>query len=400
MTVNTRYRILFILIVVSFIYIIFIIYTSPYDTLSRLGFICNSSTYTSEDTVCPGVFSHMTRGYWKPLPHFTRELVEILVKRFRIENARIRHMPESYQRKDGKCGNVNFMRANFRALCNPKGPTPCCYDGYCVSKSIEDCKCEECYDLRQRISAESSTWVPSHPGCQVDDFDSTTACRLLHNSTIFWSGNSFVRQMFMALTMILRGDLTHAVVYNIKEPKKRCHDLGNMHGYCQKNILTNPIVCNGSVNITFIYRPQASQIQEIHRAIDDLRDKPRTMIVLGLGILDNYNYTKILNNHIHPILEHYNAKKSVWPKFVWAAAHAPGLLKNPFLPLQLYKPSLHFNEWLNPRLEKLGIPVFDTFNMTDGVSSHDGCHHGIAVNMLKARIFLHYIAELQRKGQW
>ncbi|XP_050390823.2 uncharacterized protein LOC126809979 [Patella vulgata] len=396
MTVNTRFRILFM---VSFMYIISIIYTSPYDTLSRLGFSCNSSTYTSEDTVCPGVFSHMTRGYWKPLPHFTRELVEILVQRFRTQYARNWQIRESYQRKDGKCGNVNFSGANLRALCDPKGPTPCCYEGYCVSKSIEDCKCEECYDLRQRISAESSTWVPSHHACQVDDFDSTTACRLLHNSTIFWSGNSFIRQMFMALTMILKGDLTHSVVYNNRDPEK-CQGLGNMHGYCQTRIEQSPIVCNGSVNITFTYRPKASQTQEIHGAINNLSNKPRTMIFMGIGIHDNYNYTKILNDHIHPILKHYNTKKSVWPKLMWAAAHAPGLLKTPFQPLQLYKPCLHFNEWLNPRLEKLGIPVFDTFNMTDGVASHDGCHHGLAVNMLKARIFLHYIAELQRKGQW
>ncbi|XP_050390821.2 uncharacterized protein LOC130010265 [Patella vulgata] len=370
-----------------------------YRGFLRPDFYLNHFRYSSEDTECPRVLSHMVKGYWKPLPRLSQELIGILIDRFTTQVARNYGFPERYQMKDGKCGNIKYPGTVLRALCDPKGPTPCCYEGYCVSKSTEDCKCEECYDLRQRISAEASTWVPSHHACQVDDFDSTTACRLLHNSTIFWSGNSFTRQIFMALTMILKGDLRHSVVTN-NTVMEKCEGVDNMFLLCQARTETNPIVCNGTVKMTFISNPRTSMKQHIHGAIDDLRDKPRTMIFLGLGIHDDYNYTKILNDYIHPILKHYNAKKSVWPKFMWAAAHAPGLLQNPHGPFQLYKHCVRYNKWLNPRLEKLGLPVFETFNMTDGVSSHDGCHYGMAVNMLKARIFLHYIAELQRKGQW
>ncbi|KAK6187478.1 hypothetical protein SNE40_005496 [Patella caerulea] len=385
-------------IVCVFIYM-GIILVWPNRGFRRLDLYSYNSRYSSKNAECPGVLSHMIKGYWKPLPRLSQELIGILIDRFRKQIARNYRFPENYQLKNGSCGNIKFPGTVFRALCDPKGPTPCCYEGYCVSKSIEDCKCEECYDLRQRIAADSSTWVPSHHGCQVDDFDSTTACRLLHNSTIFWSGNSFTRQIFAAVTMILKGDLRHLVVTN-NTVMEKCEGLDNMFGWCQKSTELRPIVCNGSVNLTFISNPRTSTTQHIYRAIDDLRDKPRTMIFLGLGIHDNYNYTMILNDYIHPILEHYKAKRSVWPKFMWAAAHAPGLLQNPFGPFQLYKHCVRYNKWLNPRLEKLGVPVFDTFNMTDGVASHDGCHFGMAVNMLKARIFLHYIAELQRKGQW
>ncbi|XP_050413278.1 uncharacterized protein LOC126827784 [Patella vulgata] len=341
----------------------------------------------------------MVKGYWKPLPRFPQELIGILTDRFKANVAKNHHIPKNYQMKNGKCGNIQYPDSGFRALCDPKGPTPCCYEGHCVSKSIEDCKCEECYDLRQRLSAESSTWVPSHHGCQLDDFDSTTACRLLHNSTIFWTGNSFIRQMFAALTMILKGDLRHLVVRN-NTVVPGCVGVDNMFTWCQKLTETNPIVCNGTVKIKFISSPYSSRTQHVYGAIDDMRDKPRTMIFLGIGIHDNYNYTRILNDYIHPIVKHYNAKKSVWPKLMWAATHAPGLLKSPHYPLQLYKHCARFNKFLNPRLEKLGVPVFDTFNMTGGVASPDGGHYGVAVNMVKARIFIHYIAELQRKGQW
>ncbi|KAK6175434.1 hypothetical protein SNE40_013899 [Patella caerulea] len=370
-----------------------------YRGYPRLDLYLKHSRYSSKDAECPGVLSHMIKGYWKPLPRLSQELIGILTDRFRTSVARSHHIPIGYQMKNGKCGNIQYPDTRFRALCDPKGPTPCCYEGYCVSKSIEDCKCEECYDLRQRISAESSTWVPSHHGCKVEDFDSTTACGLLYNSTIIWIGNSFTRQMFAALTMILKGDLRHMVVKN-NTVIESCEGVNNLFTWCQKLTETNPIVCNGTVKMTFISNPYSSRKRPVYGAIDHLRDKPRTMIFLGLGIHDNYNYTMILNDYIHPILRHFKAKKSVWPKFMWAAAHATGLLKNPSVLFQQYKHCLRFNKWLNPRLEKLGVPVFDTFNMTAGVASHDGCHYGMAVNMLKARVFIHYIAELQRKGQW
>ncbi|XP_055955694.1 uncharacterized protein LOC130012266 [Patella vulgata] len=357
----------------------------------------------NNETACPGVLSHMMRGYWKPYPALLqRELLQILQEKFLISYRLNRGIPRNLSRSDGKCGNITFSNTKFgvyRALCDPSGPTPCCYEGYCVSKSVQDCKCEDCFDVRQRIQAESSIWIPSDHRCHVEDFDSETACDILKDSTIFFSGNSLLRQIFMALTMILRGDLRHA----LQEPQKvveMCDGLDNMVGPCQFEMEKKPDVCNGRVNITFVYKPHARNIQEPFRAIDELKHKPKTMIFLGVGLHDHYNYEKVYFKYCRRILKHFRAQNAIWPKFLWASTHATGLLKSPHMPSQSYKSGRYFNEWLKPRLDKEGVTIFDTFNMTDGVVSPDGCHHGLTVNMLKARFFLHYIAELQRKGEW
>lgn len=72
-------------------------------------------------------------------------------------------------------GNVEFegtISVNqgpkwFRALCNPDGDSPCCFENKCVSKPLESCRCEHCFDVRQQVHAELSTWVPTDPSCTV-----------------------------------------------------------------------------------------------------------------------------------------------------------------------------------------------------------------------------------------
>lgn len=70
-------------------------------------------------------------------------------------------------------GNLNILSTRnkapitFRALCDPNGSTPCCFENKCVFKDVEHCRCQGCYDLRQKIHAELSTWIPANPTCKV-----------------------------------------------------------------------------------------------------------------------------------------------------------------------------------------------------------------------------------------
>ena len=88
---------------------------------------------------------------------------------------------------------------------------------------------------------------------------------------------------------------------------------------------------------------------------------------------------------------------SPWPRVVWSAMHAPGLLKTPRVPSQNRQSILRYNRDLRQLLGMRGVPVFDTFNLTDGTTSFDGAHYGKGVNDVKAQVFLNYILE-QRGG--
>lgn len=90
-----------------------------------------------------------------------------------------------------------------------------------------------------------------------------------------------------------------------------------------------------------------------------------------------------------PLLK--QASQSMWPKIVWSATHAPGLLKTPRVKSQSTESILKYNEKIRSILDVVGIPVFDTFKLTNGTVSFDGVHYGRGVNLAKAQIFLNYL---------
>lgn len=69
--------------------------------------------------------------------------------------------------------------------------------------------------------------------------------------------------------------------------------------------------------------------------------------------------------------------------------HAQGSLKPiQFLQSRNNEIIYRFNRKLSEFLEPIGVPVFDTFNLTLGVHSYVGTHYGAGVNMIKAQLFL------------
>ena len=79
--------------------------------------------------------------------------------------------------------------------------------------------------------------------------------------------------------------------------------------------------------------------------------------------------------------------------------HAPGLLKTPRVPSQNRESIIRFNADIFNVLEKWSIPIFDSFNFTDGTTSFDGAHYGKGVNDVKVQIFLNYILELKLRNR-
>jgi hypothetical protein len=59
-----------------------------------------------------------------------------------------------------------------------------------------------------------------------------------------------------------------------------------------------------------------------------------------------------------------------------------------------------FNKKIQRLLEPHGIPILESYNMTEPLHSVDGTHYGYGANMLKVQALLAWVQERQRRGEW
>ena len=103
---------------------------------------------------------------------------------------------------------------------------------------------------------------------------------------------------------------------------------------------------------------------------------------------------KVFTGFLKPMVQLKEQSASKWPLIVWLTTHAHGSLKPiAYLESQGNKKISRFNSDMRELLEPVGIPVFDTFNLTLGVHSYDGTHYGFGVNMMKAQLFMNFLDE-------
>lgn len=110
--------------------------------MSRLGYgnVVTSGIHDTTDDKrkqqmvkrrCPNTLSGMIKGKWIRRP-VTQEEQSTIDAYLHKERAFYR-IPPSYQRQDGRCGDVPYENSPlyahmwFKAICNPKGDTPCCH---------------------------------------------------------------------------------------------------------------------------------------------------------------------------------------------------------------------------------------------------------------------------------
>lgn len=126
----------------------------------------------SEDILagpCPSVLDNMMIGTWSTRNLASKEQKEI--DAFLMNGLFFIDPRRGFQKPDRTCGNVTYypwmsQEPNsrwFRVLCDPHGASPCCYKNMCQAKTTVECRCVECYDLRQQIHAEYSMWRPQDP---------------------------------------------------------------------------------------------------------------------------------------------------------------------------------------------------------------------------------------------
>ncbi|XP_046368583.2 uncharacterized protein LOC124143603 [Haliotis rufescens] len=358
---------------------------------------------------CPSVLGHMLTGTWVTRPLTAREGEDI--EAFLRHGLFFLNDDKSFEKPDKRCGNISYYqwmlrdKASewFRVLCEPNGGTPCCYDNVCQKKTVEECVCDNCYDLRRQVHAEYSTWTPADARCQVRTFTSTSACELLRGGTYHFYGDSLIRQMFLAFIIILKGDYQHGGL----RPDAPIDVRQKCSGYyvfpthnCRAFLDYSPTLCNGTVRALFKQYTANYDRMNMMRDVKKIRDTPKSILFFGCGVWTFFNrddtgkYARAVINMVNKF------KKRTWPKLLWSGVHHFGLWRRPNVKGVDNEHAQPFNRYMETVLEMYNVPMFDTFNMTRGVRSVDGTHYGPGVNFLKAQIYLNYIMELQNKGQW
>ncbi|XP_071078780.1 uncharacterized protein [Haliotis cracherodii] len=270
--------------------------------------------------------------------------------------------------------------------------------------TMSQCQCRNCYDIRQQVHAEFATWQASDERCQPKLYTAEQACALLKNGTILVVGDSFQRHLFSAILLILRGNNTQGALGK-KTPtefQRKCSGM-NAFGFkeCRKYIDIKPghSLCNGSVHVNFASHAHFYTKLGMLRYVKLSVSRRRHIIIGGIGIHDNAN-SSLATTYIKPSLALLRNRTSKWPLLMWSNIHSPGLTKSPYHSYQGPQNILEFNKAMTRLFMKHDVPVLDTFNLTKGVTSFDGTHYGIGVNLMKAQILLNYIAEQETRGTW
>ncbi|KAH9507552.1 hypothetical protein Btru_051433 [Bulinus truncatus] len=296
-------------------------------------------------------------------------------------------------------GNVNYEDLGwFRAVCNPNGATPCCFNNMCVNKTVQECQCTECYDFRPKVYAELADWIPDDPTCRFLQYKSKEqVCDVLKNVTVYFIGDSFLRQIYISLLGFLeKSNSTNIFVDNTSPALiEKCDKHYRYIAECRHSIKHDIVDCDGSTRLHLEETYLADHVHSVLAAVRQLSGMNNSWFIIGFGAHDSYNVDHVQKKLLEPLLSEIS--KSDWPRLVWCEPQAAGLLKTPTVPQQLNPYRINFNVKVNELMTKHNVPVLRFYNMTSLALSYDGSHYGKGVNDVKAQIILNYILEQRSK---
>nr|KAI8748431.1 hypothetical protein BgiMline_017863 [Biomphalaria glabrata] len=335
----------------------------------------------------------MVTGHWSIRNYSMKELEEVEngLKRLR----QFYKLPETLQRADGKCGSVTYEGLYwFRALCNPKGPTPCCYNNVCANKTVQECQCPQCYDFRTKLHAELADWIPDDPTCKMLQFaKEEDICSALQNATIYLVGDSFMRHLCISvLNLIYQNETDKVYRENAGEAEKKKCDIhyrfvAECSGYLHSDLLT----CGNTTRIHCQELWRADMVNDVVKLFRQLRGQNNSWFIFGIGAHDSFNTDYVQKKMIDPLLA--ELAQSDWPKLVWYEPHSDGLMKSPNVPAQLGPNRIIYNNKVKDYMDQHNVSVLRFFNLTRPVVSYDGSHYGKGVNDVKLQIILNYLLE-------
>ncbi|XP_046578092.1 uncharacterized protein LOC124285859 [Haliotis rubra] len=203
------------------------------------------------------------------------------------------------------------------------------------------------------------------------------------------------------MVLIVTGNMKDGAV-NDNVPKDVRNICSGMNMFtekvCRLHLKYTLHACNGSVRLELNYLYSADQGQQLKQRV--VNSNSKSLLLVGIGIHNNFNHKVVQTKYLLPTLTYKRDSKRSWPKVLWATSHAPGIMKSPKMLAQSYESVQRYNVNMAPFLKTWEIPVFDTFNMTDGMTSFDGEHYGLGMNVAKANVLLSYLDELKNRGLW
>ena len=310
-----------------------------------------------------------------------------------------------------RTNNTEGYYLDIPSQCDVLSNAPCCRDdvGWCGSGKAF-CDCKTCTDYRTYLPAELADWQTSD-GCVIPSIESQDACAILskHFTSVTFIGDSLVRHMFSALLILLtndkkkgalRTDISQRAVELCADENQfvdsACHtklamnyaDVKSHKTYCAN--LTN----HNKPLLSFVEAYSMKQSSLAIKTISEKLLETRPFILLGIGIHDSFDHSRVIAELLLPIVE---LRRSVWKDnstIIWLNTHASGPLKpTEFRERQGNEKIQVFNSMVQKFCEMNNLLVIDTFNFTTGVYSFDGTHYGFEINRLKTQILLNGLTD-------
>lgn len=309
--------------------------------------------------------------------------------------------------------NTESYYLDISSQCDSQSNAPCCRDdiGWC-GRGDSFCKCSTCTDYERLIHAELYEWNVKVKGCNMKTFSSAEACEYLQSAftSVTFIGDSLVRHVFSALLLYLTDDPLNGALKPALSTINKNYCKGEnqfVDSSCHSKLATkweeisnNEMYCSSNkrkVKVSFVQAYSTSLYPLAGRAIQKILSDPRPLILLGIGVHDNFNASKVITNYLKPIFDtrkHYNNSN---PLFIWLNTHAAGPLKPLiFQDTQGNEIIEKFNEQLRQFCRNNSVMVFDSYNITKGVHSFDGTHYGSSINKLKIKLLLYGLSELDK----
>ncbi|ESO85276.1 hypothetical protein LOTGIDRAFT_167849 [Lottia gigantea] len=343
----------------------------------------------------------MTNGRWHQNPMTRSQKMDI--NKFLIDAATKNKLPITYQRADKKCGNVTFdHRLYFRAICDRDGATPCCYNNQCVNRTVEQCRCPNCYDLRDVITPEYADWIPTDPRCAVKKIDYKDACELLSGYTLTFLGDSIIRQIYTAFLIYIRNNYIDGAIQSTRRDIQYNCLRYRMFGedLCRTNLDRNAKACDGKLQLRYQrIADKSKNHKQVMLDVMKIIPHEKSLLIFGSGGgISDFNPGHHIETFLKPVMDLYKSLKKPY-RLLWIQPSYFNIIKKPFH----RQTNDHVQSYIDgvvPYLKSQGVPIMNFRDITKGILSHDGLHSSLGMNLWKSHILMNYIQELYNKREW
>ena len=394
-------------------------YDNIYSPIIKSNYAHN---YSLLQQCCNPLFCSV-EGEWNIRPNLRNEDLTVM-EHTNMELRIKKGWPTNLYHGDMRCGkkyplprllrtnNTKLYALDIPSQCEHFSDTPCCRDdiGWC-GQGDTFCNCPTCVNYSSLIYAELSSWTPRN-NCKIKKLFSNDTCWFLdkHFSSVTFIGDSLVRHTFSALLIHLTQDRVYGALRanQSKQTLEFCKDESQfVDSSCHTklatkwlDIKTNKKYCastNRKVKLAFIQAYNTGHTQLAMSAMEEALQEHHPLFLIGIGIHEQFNVTKVINYYLRPILQLRNMYKNVEAEIIWFNTHAAGTLKPlMFQETQGNKNILSFNRQMREFCRTNNIIVFDMFNITVDVHSFDGTHYGSELNLLKVELLIEGLKSLSR----